>query len=71
MYLKCGFISTFTHSPICEKLVKLLDAEGENNGSLGFKIIVGHRWCLAPQQQSGIGWRLCTRCVSFEVIMDQ
>ena len=42
MYLKCGFISTFAHSPIREKLVKLLDAEGENNGSLGFKVIVGH-----------------------------
>ena len=46
MYLKCGFIPTFAHSPIREKLVKLLDAEGENNGSLGFKVIVGHRWCL-------------------------
>ena len=46
MYLKCGLISTFAHSPISEKLVKLLDAEGENNGSLGFKVIVGHLSCL-------------------------
>ena len=46
MYLKCGFIPTFAHSPISEKLVKFLDAEGENNGSLGFKVIVGHLSCL-------------------------
>ena len=44
MYLKCGFIPTFALSPIGEKLVKLLDPEGEDDGPLGFQIIVGH--CL-------------------------
>ena len=58
MYLKCGFIPTFAHSPISEKLVKLLDAEGENNGSLGFKVIVRHLSCLDALE-----------LVSFEVIM--
>ena len=48
-YLKCWFVSTFAHPPISEELMKLLDAKRENNGPLGFKVIMGHPWCLDVQ----------------------
>ena len=65
-YLKCWFVSTFAHSPIREELMKLLDAKGENDGSLGFKVIVGHPWCLNALAMlwNWIEFRLWTECAS-------
>ena len=52
-HLKCGFIPTFALSPIGEKLVKLLDPEGEDDGPLGFQIIVGHCLGLGTSDPAG------------------